>query len=304
MDKQIAVFIVHGIGSQIEGFSEHIEKNLRSNFKKALRYMGEDHRAGVRDALIFKEGLWADIVQEGEDELKKRLFRDPHTDVDWLCCRRFSIDYFGDAISYCKGPNEGPYSQYRRIHERIGQLIKEISDQTSPDQNTLLTVVSHSLGTVILSDYFYDTRNTLKPERRLIFTNFFTLGSPIALYANRFYNHNSGSDPFDKFLPQKVEDPQGVWVNIFDQDDIVGYPIRPINAHCREAVTADINIGVGSFLLGWTPFCHWGYWKSERIGKVIAEKLAIDWLRVNGEEAETTKKRIGDYKKRYKMPEN
>ncbi|CCQ89999.1 conserved hypothetical protein [Nitrospina gracilis 3/211] len=304
MDKKIAVFIVHGIGSQKKGFSEAIEKNLRSNFRNALRHMGEDHRTGIEDALLFKEGLWADIVQEGEDELQKRLFRDPDTDVDWLCCRRFSIDNFGDAISYCKGPNEGPYSQYRKIHERIGQLIKEISDQTHPSENTLLTVVSHSLGTVILSDYFYDTRNTLKPDRQLVFTNFFTLGSPISIYANRFYNCESDSDPFAGFLPQKVEDEQGVWVNIFDEDDIVGYPIRPINAHCREAVTADINIDVGSFLLGWTPFCHRGYWKNKKIGKVIAEKLAIDWLRVHGEAAETTMKRIGDYKKRYKMPES
>lgn len=303
MDKRLAVFIVHGIGDQEKGFSDDMQENLRSNFKRALRHMGQGERQGQDDAVIFREGLWADITQSGEDTLKKRMFNDPDTNVDWIKARKFFVDYLGDAISYFKGKVADVYSQYNAIQDRIDSQVQNLSNDTNPDQNTLLTVVSHSLGTVCLSDYFYDKRETLEPKYQLIFSNFFTLGSPIALYANRFYNHQSQSNPFSNFKPQKVKDPNGVWVNLFDEDDIVGYPIRPVNSYCKKVVTADLNVSVGSFVLGGTPASHTGYWKDKEVGKIIAEKLAIDWLRVNKwDNKEKTLARIKKYKDRYDMP--
>ncbi|MBT3923291.1 MAG: hypothetical protein HOF21_12035 [Nitrospina sp.] len=280
-----------------------MQENLRANFKKALEHMGQGNLEGQGDALIFREGLWADITQKGEDTLKDRMFNDPNTDVDWIKARKFFVDYLGDAISYFKGKVTDIYSQYNAIQKRMDGLIEDLSSDTNPNQNTLLTVVSHSLGTVVLSDYLYDKRDILEPKYQLTFSNFFTLGSPIALYANRFYNHQSKSNPFANFKPQKVKDPNGIWVNLFDEDDIVGYPIRPVNSHCKKVVTADLNVSVGSFLAGGTPASHTGYWEDEEVGKIIAEKLAIDWLRVNGWDDKTkSAKRITKYKERYNMP--
>ncbi|NIQ03635.1 MAG: hypothetical protein GWM98_27530, partial [Nitrospinaceae bacterium] len=197
-------------------------------------------------------------------------------------------------MSYFKGHADDPYSQYRDIHGRIDGIVRNLSAQTHPRRNTLLTVVSHSLGTVILSDYFYDHRNTLKADQRLVFGNFFTLGSPIALYANRLYDPRRTKNPFADFKPQPVADRWGVWVNLFDEDDLIGYPIRPVNPYCRKVVTADLNVKVGTFLSGWNPLSHLGYWEDETVGKIIAEKLAIDWLRANRwDRTETTEQRIG-----------
>ena len=280
-----------------------MQENLRSNFKKALQYMGQGDREGQDDALIFWEGLWADITQDGEDTLKDRMFNDPDTDVDWIKARKFFVDYLGDAISYFKGKASDVYSQYNAIQTRIDGLIQNLSGDTNPNQNTLLTVVSHSLGTVVLSNYLYDKRDTLEPKYQLIFSNFFTMGSPIALYANRFYNHQSERNPFANFKPQKVQDENGVWINLFDEDDIVGYPIRPVNSYCKKAVTADLNVSVGSFISGGTPLSHTGYWEDDEVEKIIAEKLSIDWLRVNKwDKKEKTLARIKKYKERYDMP--
>jgi hypothetical protein len=299
MDTRLAVYIAHGIGAQEKGFSKTMQENLRSNFEKALDHMGEGSRPNQAGALIFQEGLWADITQKGEHILKKNMFNDPDTDVDWLKARKFFVDYLGDAISYFKGSDI--HSQYKAIQARIEDHIKELSSTTRPEQKTLLTVVSHSLGTVVLSDYFYDKRETLEQDHELVFSNFFTMGSPIALYANRFFDHSNNS--FANFKPQKVKDSKGIWVNLFDEDDIVGYPIRPVNNHCKKVVTADLNVSVGSFFSGGTPVSHAGYWDDEEVGKIIAEKLAIDWLRVNKwDTKDQTSKRITAYKKRYKMP--
>jgi hypothetical protein len=303
MDKRLAIFIVHGIGDQKTGFSRDMQDNLKSNFKKALQHMGQGGLEGQDDALIFREGLWADITQKGQDTLKDRMFNDSDTSVDWIKARKFFVDYLGDAISYFKGKVSDIYSQYNAIQDRIEDQVQNLSSDTNPDQNTLFTVVSHSLGTVVLSDYLYDKREILESKHQLTFSNFFTLGSPIALYANRFYNHQSPSNPFSNFKPQKVKDPNGVWINLFDEDDIVGYPIRPVNTWCKNAVAADLNVSVGSLLTGWNPASHTGYWEDEMVGKVIAEKLAIDWLRINKhDKKEKTLQRMKKYKERYNMP--
>jgi phage gp37-like protein len=67
-----------------------------------------------------------------------------------------------------------------------------------------------------------------------------------------------------------------MWINLFDEDDIVGYPIPPVISHCKQAVTADLNLLVGSFFSGGTPAGHAGYWDDDEVGKIIAEKPAID----------------------------
>ena len=68
-------------------------------------------------------------------------------------------------------------------------------------------------------------------------------------------------------------------------------------------MTADLNVSVGSFLAGGTPLSHTGYWEDEEVAKIIAEKLNIDWLRVNRwDKKEKTLARTKKYKKRYNMP--
>ena len=68
-------------------------------------------------------------------------------------------------------------------------------------------------------------------------------------------------------------------------------------------VTADLNVSVGSFISGGTSLSHTGYWEDDEVGKIIAEKLSIDWLRVKKwDKKEKTLARIKKYKERYDMP--
>ncbi len=44
------------------------------------------------------------------------------------------------------------------------------------------------------------------------------------------------------------------------RDDILGYPLKPINPAYRRVVSRDITINVGGILSSWNPASHTKYW--------------------------------------------
>ena len=99
-------------------------------------------------------------------------------------------------------------------------------------------------------------------------SNFFTMGSPLALFALRY-----GAELFNK--PINV-DGAGRWVNILDKDDPIAYPLRELNEEYKAVVLADLEVNVGLW-----GIAHVQYWKNQSVHRIIAAKLALDWLRIN-----------------------
>jgi hypothetical protein len=101
------------------------------------------------------------------------------------------------------------------------------------------------------------------------------------------------------FKPEKVKDSKGIWVNLFDADDIAGYPIRPVNNHCKKC--GDCR----SQFFGWVIFFQGTHQPvtlvigaMKRLVKLSQEKLTIDWLRTNKwGTRDQTLKRVTAYKK-------
>jgi hypothetical protein len=100
--------------------------------------------------------------------------------------------------------------------------------------------------------------------------NFFTLGSPLALFSLQ----HGGPEAFSK--PVRVEHPDGRWVNIRDKDDPVGMPLKTLNAEYQAAVHHDVEVDTGDYLLA-----HMGYFSHELVLRAIGRKLALDWAAGN-----------------------
>lgn len=66
----------------------------------------------------------------------------------------------------------------------------------------------------------------------------------------------------------RLEDASGVWFNVFDKDDPIGYPLKCLNEAYRSVVTGDVFVGTGLFGLS-----HTGYFKSRDVHRLIAERL-------------------------------
>ncbi len=303
--QRLGIFVIHGVGDQRPGFSAGLQASLRTNFRKALGYMGLAGVPGADDALDVREGLWAHLLEEIESDLWRRMDAALPTDAIgnpvrhfiWKQVRQFLLSYAADAIAYStQGAKD---SRYHAIPDELRrQLVGLAVLPTGAAAARPLTVVAHSLGGVIASDFFYDLRRdgTLAGTLGLRLDNVFTLGNPQAIYAIR--------TGIGGFHPRGVDDREhGMWVNIYDPDDVLGLPLKPLNAHCDRVVHADLPVEVGS-LRGDIPHAaHMLYWEDRKIGKLLAEKLAIDWLRISGfETAEKSRERIAAYRARYAMP--
>ena len=286
MSQKIAVAIIHGIGKQDPNFADGMAWELKDRF---AREIGNEIKDPASDLAILPV-YWAPVLQGAEEELWKRMKR--AGELDFTTLRRFLVDFAADAIAYQPTPTD------RRIYDGIHETFAEILNRLAAEagQKAPLCVIAHSLGSVIASNYFYDLQH---PERSLIARNvkkrigntplergktfalFYTLGSPIAIWSLRYPNFGVPiavpSPELSKYYPNL----KGEWVNFYDEDDVIGYPLKTLNEAYRKAIKADRQINAGGLLSSWNPASHLGYWTDNDVTKPIAQELVRTWRAVN-----------------------
>ena len=160
-----------------------------------------------------------------------------------------------------------------------------------------LCVIAHSLGTIISSNYFYDLSKSRRPgmvsglvrnvkkntplENGETLTLFYTLGSPIAIWSLRHVDSGTPIRVPARNLGKHHDELRGEWINFYDHDDVIGYPLRPLNDAYKQSVTKDVPINAGGFLLSWNPLSHTSYWTDDDVTKPIARTLVRVWRHVN-----------------------
>lgn len=260
MTKQ-AIIYVHGIGEQKPGYSHKSAEKVQETFSRLLL---KKDASIVPPDLVFREVVWAPITSGPQAELWKRVNR--KHDLDMVKLRKLLISFAGDAIAYQKtGVGD---EVYNAIDGKVQSTIDSIKAEY-PDDELEFTIVAHSLGTIIASNYLYDHADGITA------TNLFTLGSPLAVWALRY------GDPAAADRPVHVERPNGAWINILDDEDVIGYPLRELNPQYRQAVDMDYVAEIGGLISMGNPISHIGYWEDGNAIKPIACKLAIDYLRIH-----------------------
>jgi len=260
MRKQAVVYL-HGIGEQKAGYSHKSATKLQETFEKILK---KKDSSITPPELIFREVVWAPITSEPQAEVWKRVNK--KHDLDMVKLRKFLISFAGDAVAYQK-TGEGD-EVYNEIDAKVQSTIDSILAEY-PDDELEFTFVAHSLGTIISSNYLYDHRDEITA------TNLFTLGSPLAVWALRY------GDPAKADSPSLVERPHGAWINILDDEDIIGYPLRELNPQYKDAVDMDYVTEIGGVISMGNPISHIGYWEDNNAIKPIAYKLMLDYLRIH-----------------------
>lgn len=284
MAHPIGILFLHGIGRTEPGYSRPLAEAIAARFVGSTGGQAHDPEAQV----VFEEVNWSGVLQPAEDDLGSRLRA--AGPLRWGRLRGFMLDFAADAIAY--QPTHADRSAYDAIHAEVAASLGRLAARAGG--RAPLAVIGHSLGTVIASNYLYDLMKPRKSfmasevreqigttplERGETLSLFYTMGSPIALWSLRYPGYGVPVSLPAKRLARHHPELRPRWINVYDPDDVIGYPLKPLNARYDAAVDEDRAVDAGSWLTRWNPLSHTGYWKDRAVAEAIGADVAEVWRR-------------------------
>jgi hypothetical protein len=285
MNQKIAIAAIHGIGlaapewqdDTSPKFISGMSKPLISEFARLRRETFEE----AKSKLVIKPIYWADVVQKISDDLGNKL--NLNSLGNPLQLRDFVFHYLGDAIAYSA---PGSKKINKQIHTVFAKTLKDLASEAG--DKAPLCIVSHSLGGLIASYYVWDLQinnpivsiGNTPLEKGETLTLFYTFGTQIPLWS---IAHDNFGKPIQVPSPQLSNHYSGLrgeWINFYDKDDVLGFPLQNIN-DAYSQVVVDRKVNAGNILSNWTPFSHNGYWKDDEVIEPIAKALVETWVAVN-----------------------
>lgn len=274
MPKTLAVAVIHGIGSQgeIQPTDSAVPTYSKDLHKRVKRELG----TAQFDKVAWREIFWSDILQVRQAAYLKSIKR--RTRYDNL--REFVLCNLSDASAYRLTPGDQADNTYERIHARVTDTLNALDADT--EDGSILIVLAHSLGGHIMSNYVYDAMKARTPGDTALrhlktMAGFVTFGCNIPLFTFSYDPMDihpiafPGSDvPADK--RQKAW-----WLNYYDKDDILGYPLKDIGPRYaaleQKGELKEKAINAGGILSSWNPGSHNGYWRDDDFYRPVAQFL-------------------------------
>lgn len=267
MAKEIAVLILHGMGSQQAGFAEPMIAEVSN------RLAGLDKDPA---AVAWEPVFWADVLEKRQNQYLRAAVR--ANNLDFMGLRKFVVSALGDAAAYRRVKGKAT-SVYGQIHARVRDAVRRVYANELGHNARPLVFIAHSLGGQIMSNYVWDTQ-TARSRKGNVFERMETLAGIITFGCNMplfTFAHDRGDLKPIRFpgnaLPAAVKR-KARWLNFYDRDDVLGYPLKPINGAYARVVSRDIVINVGGVLTSWNPLSHEKYWTDSDFTEYVADFLA------------------------------
>ncbi len=284
--KKLAVLVVHGMGDQQTGFSAAMTREVNDRVESA----------GLQPADVeWHELLWAPVLSDVQDDLWDKM---KSSDLDFLKLRRFVVHALGDAVGYRPVDEDKTgalaLDTYGAIQAKVGAEMRVLKGRLDAENggasDVPLVVVAHSLGAHIMSNYVWDRQHSDESlgsdfEDMRTLSGIFTFGCNIPLFTLAYKK----IEPIRFPLPVAKYFPRGTgaakikaatkWWNLYDPDDVLGWPLRPLNKAYEKAVAGDIVINAGGPFTSWNPLSHSAYWEdndfTRRLAAAIGELLKL-----------------------------
>ncbi len=266
--KKLAVVVIHGMGTQKRSFADAAIRELDTRI--AANGANPDHVAWIP---IF----WGDILGPREQQYLEDA--KASAKLDYMPLRRFVVSSLGDAAAYQY--TEGPSDTYAVIHDRIRGLIRQTFINELQQNAVPLVMLAHSLGSHIVSSYIWDTQHGLATgagndaspfEKMEWLAGMVTFGSNIPLFTFAYREVLAIRFPGGELPPETAQ--KARWLNYYDKDDVLGYPLRPVSESYADVVDADHQINVGGLVRSATPLSHGAYWTDNNFTKPVAGFLS------------------------------
>lgn len=267
MPKTVALVVVHGMGDTPPDYHDELEDELA------------DELDDTWNKVVFKPVYYQDVLQASQAAIFKKMR--PH--IDWKKLRKFLLFGFSDAASL-EHKKEGPDSAYTKTQAVIRRALEDVFDAAGGSLPVVL--LAQSLGGQVMSNYISDAQKRPKatygvwstappdpadPKERFArlesLERFYTTGCNIPIFVAGHQQIDPIQRPTTTFK----------WFNFFDEDDVLGWPLKPLSSSYRKLVTdIDVNAGgglIGTILKSWNPFSHEQYWEDSEVLDHLADTI-------------------------------
>ncbi len=272
MAKKLGILMIRGSGSP--GFEDQ-EKFIERLFRQ-LRKKRKDPNKDIATQVVN----WYEPLETEQQTLIRRL-QESDLKVRGKIFRRFLLSNITDLINYGGRPNQTS-TAYEEIHQLVTKDIRQLQSKLVP--NAPLIIIASSMGTEVINNHIWDRQQfqNLNPgktdplgqtafERMETLVGLFTMGNNIPIFGSALKIDDLRPIQFpDDDLPNAWK-PLSEWVNIFDKNDPLGYPITFINQYYGDGRVKDVQYNVGNPLVFWNLASHYFYWQSRKVRKRIFE---------------------------------
>jgi hypothetical protein len=281
MNKKAALIAVHGMGNTPPDYNATLLKKIGQRLGPQFSdlHVGSVYYQGELQA--NEEKVWQRVAQS----------------VNWTALRKFVLFGFADATGLECG-KEAPCSMYTMAQTIIAaELYKALQAMGGPGP---VVMVAQSLGCQVASCYFWDaqTARSGKPVRAGIWQDIARFQSAITGHATPlsaeellFLQGDTlcnlvttgcnipvfvAAHARNQILPIRPN-PQFVWNNYYDKDDVLGWPLAELSDEYAQVVKdhrVNANNGLLSLLFkSWNPLSHSEYWGDSTVLDAIETPL-------------------------------
>jgi hypothetical protein len=279
----VTLITVHGMGETPPDYASGLGRRLRLKIGAHV-----DARVDLRSV------YYQDILKKNQQEVWRRVQHSSTVRYEEL--RKFLLFGFGDAAGL-ENRKEDSGSVYELAQIEIAKTLLDACAANGAD--TPLVLLSHSLGCQVLSSYIYDAQKARS-------------GLPVAAGVWRDIDHWSRTlqgraltESEKSFLacgtalgwittgcnipifvaahkemtiiPISPPRPGFKWLNLYDPDDVLGWPLEPLSEGYRLLVedrVVNVGHGVVNFIVrSWNPLSHSCYWEDDEVVAPLASML-------------------------------
>jgi hypothetical protein len=279
-----ALLTVHGMGETPRDYAEQL-------FEAVAARLGP--LAGQVD---FRSIYYQDILKPNQETVWARV--SDATRLHYADLRRFLLFGFGDAAGL-ENRKEIDGSVYELAQAAIARQLLGIARQ---DPATRVVFLAQSLGGQVLSSYIYDAQKALAGGQVLAGVwkdvdawAMRALGARLSDSDRRFMAGGScaafvttgcnipifcAAHKQMDIKPIAPPTPGFEWINLYDPDDALGWPLQPLSPGYAELVDdRPINAGQGVvtwILKSWNPLSHSAYWGDAQVLDTLTQRLRLE----------------------------
>ncbi|MEX0301082.1 MAG: hypothetical protein AB3N24_01545 [Leisingera sp.] len=265
--KRLGLIAIHGMGKTEDTFADAFFADVRSRLSPVQS-----------ESLITQKVFYQNILQTNQENYFARV----RQDIDWKKLRQFMLYGICDAASL-ESQKIGEQSPYFIAQTRILEAFRAVYRELEGN-NRRVIVAAQSLGGQVLSNYLWDASRTEKPAhgvwssppafeteeeeafcRGKSIVRLNTTGCNIPIFV-------AGRDP-EEIKPIPRPNGSFEWHNYYDEDDVLGWPLRALSSSYAQLVTADHQINSGGMASFFNPLSHTGYWEDKDFLRPLAEQI-------------------------------